>query len=120
MGQPIHISPVGAVAVGRHLGPENTSQHNVDRWGEVRACDIMPEGIHTATDARRFHQMAIDSGFSGIGFYPDWRPRPGFHVDCRVNENESYVAQWGGLRNAKGEQFYVGIETALGDLAHTG
>jgi len=113
-GQPIVISPVEG-AVGRHDGKGGTSQHNVDRWGEVRAVDVMPHGIETANDARRFRQLAEDCGFTGIGFYPDWNPRPGFHVDIRINENERYVAQWGGIRR-NGEQVYVGIETAIGKL----
>lgn len=117
-GKPIHVSPVGAVAVGRHLGPDNTSQHNVDKWGVVRACDIMPEGIHTTHDARRFRQLAIDCGFTGIGFYPEWRPRAGFHVDCRINVEEGYVAQWGGVPNDKGKQDFIGIEGAIRRLPH--
>ena len=100
------------------------SQHNVDRWGEVRAVDIMPEGIHTREDARRFRQLAEDCGFTGIGFYPHWAPRPGFHVDVRVNVNEHYVASWGRLKvpkkNPRDKGYVdVGIETAISELPAT-
>jgi len=114
-GQPIVISPVKG-AVGRKKGKANTSQHNVDRWGEVRAVDVMPVGIKTLNDARLFRAMAEDHGFAGIGFYPFWNPRPGFHLDIRVAECEGCVAQWGGVLY-KGKQIYVGMATALNKFA---
>lgn len=113
-GKPIHVSNADG-AVGRHLGPEDTSQHNVDRWGEVRATDIVPEGIATKADAERFVQVLIDSGFQGVGFYPHWNQGPGFHADTRVNVEEHYVAKWGRLDNRE-EPEYVSIAKALAEM----
>ena len=38
-GAPVMISP-HADALGRHGGRDDLSQHNVDKWGEVRAADL--------------------------------------------------------------------------------
>jgi len=117
-GRPIVVSPAPG-AVGRRLGGTATSQHNVDRWGEVRAVDVMPYGISTASDARLFRCLAEDCGFTGIGFYPDWNPRPGFHLDIRITEREGYVAQWGGVKQNE-EQVYVGMAEALNTFERAG
>ena len=110
-GMPIAISPVRG-AVGRHKGEDNTSQHNVDKWGEVRAVDTLPHGIKTQEDANRFYRLSRDCGFSGVGFYPQWKPRPGFHLDVRVNSNLLCVATWGQLNSE-----WISIQAAIAQLA---
>jgi len=92
-GKPIHTSRDPGAA-GRSKGEVDTSQHNFDRYGQVNAIDVKPEGIETPEDAQQFYDLAVECGFTGIGFYPFWN-EPGFHLDVRCNENERYVASWG-------------------------
>ncbi len=46
-------------------------------------------------------QACLDAGFKGIGFYPHWRPSPGFH--CDIIPGGARV--WKRLKNGK----YVGL-----------
>ena len=112
LGVPVAISPA-AGALGRHLGTTDASQHNVDRWGEVRAADVMPipSLFHrvTLSDAVAAARAA---GFTGIGAYPDWRPRPGVHLDVRSDQSAGAPATWGGI-NIGGTQTYVSLADAL-------
>ena len=84
-GSPVVISSaVGAL--GRHYGGE--SQHNVDKWGEVRAIDVFPmksDGgyLETEADRRRAFELAESVGFSGIGLYTDTMPGNMMHLDVR-------------------------------------
>ena len=81
-------------AVGRHDG-DSESQHNYDIWDEVRAVDVIPDGLKTKDDAYAFFMLAADVGFTGIGFYPDWSPSPGFHLDVRHDRRPGFPATWG-------------------------
>ena len=109
-GDIVKVSPVGG-AVGRNLGPDNQSKHNVDYWGEVLAVDLMPKGMILVEDMNRAMSVAKDCGFTGIGIYPFWLPQPGIHVDVRPGTR---VAQWGAIPNReKGGQRYVSVEEAL-------
>lgn len=101
-GNAIRISN-GAGAVGRYGG---SSRHAIDTWGTVMAVDIVPAGIHTAADAKRFYQLAKSIGIGGIGFYPQWRQGPGFHVDSRINPINP--STWGMVDGQ-----YVGLGDAL-------
>jgi len=97
-GQMIVISPVEG-AVGR-MAAGSRSQHNFEYWNEVRAVDVMPvyDRTHTMAD---FYYLARDVGFMGIGVYPLWRPRPGFHLDVR----DDYFVTWYTTKE-NGEQVY--------------
>lgn len=109
----VYISPAPG-AVARWAGGDNASQHNVDRWGETRAIDTMPEGIQTAADFERAIECAKRSGFTGIGVYPAWKPRPGLHLDTRHGVGRAAV--WGEIRQheeGKSTRVYVGIAQAL-------
>lgn len=103
---PVVISPHHR-AIGRHDG---TSQHNVERWGEVRAVDIMPDGL----DDRRHEAVTLARrvGFTGIGLYPDWQPSAGLHLDVRIDRVPGNPAMWGGVRR-DGRQVLVSIEDAM-------
>ncbi|MGB0664393.1 MAG: hypothetical protein ACPGMR_11470 [Pontibacterium sp.] len=87
-GAPVLISPVDG-AIGRHLGHDNLSQHNIDRWGEVRAVDVFPEGLNSLT-AKRAYECAKKAGFTGIGLYSDTRPSWMMHLDVR----DGKLATW--------------------------
>jgi len=110
-GVPIIISPHPR-AIGRHDGPDGTSQHNVDKWGEVRAVDVMP--MLGRRHRRNAVGIAIDVGFTGVGVYPDWEPRWGLHLDTRHAD----LATWSGIKiwdreKQKVVQAYRGLEAGL-------
>jgi hypothetical protein len=111
-GKPVRISPVEK-AIGRK--DDSDSQHNYNKWGMVRAVDVLPDGILTAEDLRVAYQQARDVGFTGIGVYPHWRPTPGLHLDVRRSNAPGHPAVWGGIRPDRDQpQEYVSVEAALG------
>jgi hypothetical protein len=87
-GAPIYLSqhPRG---IGRM--DDSGSQHNYNKWGEVRAVDCFPSGSYLH---REFYELAQEIGITGIGYYPNWKQgdllRGGFHLDVRPEP-----AQWG-------------------------
>lgn len=97
-GKPIRISPVKG-AIGRD--GDGTSQHYWEQFGEVRAIDILPDGIDNVDDAREFFDLCVQCGFRGIGFYPHWSPTPGFHVDVRVEQRMGNPSTWSGIDGKK-------------------
>lgn len=124
-GHPIMVSPEEG-AVGREYGPEHpkyASRHNVERWGEVQAVDVMPykEGPNgeprglTAAEREAFYREAKAVGFGGIGVYPQARPYPMFHLDVRPMGDDGEPATWAGLRPGAGASGwkYVALERGL-------
>jgi len=126
LGYPVAISPAPG-AIGRPIigqpdpkaesGAES-SYHNYLIHGEILALDLMPKppGGATPTERQRWVTIARELGFTGIGLYPDWRPRPGIHLDIRpaskLRQGQSY-ASWAGIRNSDGMQIYTSIEAGL-------
>lgn len=105
-GAPVSItSAVGGI--GRE--DESGSQHNILKWGEVRAVDIIPSGMNTATDRRKAVQIARQVGFTGIGLYPEWKPSGGLHLDVRQDRTSNNPATWSRIEIA-GKQEYVELE----------
>lgn len=96
LGEAVLISPAEG-SLGRRRGPSDSSQHNVDRWGEVRAADVMIRNMRRADQARRAAELAQSRGFTGIGVYPHWRPHPGLHVDVREDRMPGDSSTWGAL-----------------------
>lgn len=108
-GKPVYISQSPG-AVGRKEGLSVHSLHNFDRWGEVKALDVMPEGMDDAVSAIEADRIARHiCGFGGVGLYPHWLPRPGLHLDIRPISNG---ARWGAIKE-DGKQIYVTFEQAL-------
>ena len=104
-GQPVVIryrwdGPDVAGRLGRHQGPDSTSDHNVDRWGEVRGIDCFPQGMRNRANMERAIQLATDIGVTAIGVYPDWSPSPGLHLGMRPDRRKGSPATWGGIRLA--------------------
>lgn len=99
-GHPVQISPAPG-ALGRVAGAGeagNASQHNVIRWGEVRAVDAFPTVIEdgrrrgaTKGEMQLAVEIARTVGFRGIGVYPDTKPYPMMHLDVRPADR---VATW--------------------------
>lgn len=114
-GAPVEISP-NASALGRKKGEAGTTQHNVDRWREVRAADLFPHWIETRADAERAVIIATRVGFTGIGIYPDWqlgtRTVCGMHLDVRVDREPGEPAKWGGIDDGDGQR-YVALHEAM-------
>lgn len=109
-GDRIRISAAEG-SLGRHSGRDDTSQHNFDKWREVRAVDVMVDGVRSVADAEEFVRLATEIGFTGIGVYPNWRPMYGFHLDVREDKKYGEPALWGRI-GAK----YVSIEEAFDEL----
>jgi hypothetical protein len=112
-GAPVEVSPA-AGGIGRHLGPGDTSQHNIDRWGKVLAVDLFPKVpagrsgyryMSTRADRARALRCAKQAGFSGIGLYTDTRPGNMVHLDVRQTEA---VALWSRINGN-----YLGINEAI-------
>ncbi len=111
LGRKIKVSP-HPLALGRNNGEDDPSQHNIDRWGEVRANDVFVDDVTCRNTVNRVIGVAIRTGFTGIGFYPDWDPQPGFHFDVRTSARPGEPALWGMVDDGEG-QYQVSLEKAL-------
>ena len=111
LGKPIIISPAKG-SLGRYLGSGESSQHNVSKWGEVRASDIMFPWMTTKEELRHAVEVAKRVGFTGIGAYPHWKPYMGLHVDVREDRQPGNPALWSAIVVA-GNQKYVGLDVAF-------
>lgn len=92
-GFPVMVSP-HQDAVGREH-PTSASQHNIIKWGEVRAVDIFPKNslggfINSAAERKRAYDIARRVGFTGVGLYTDTSPGNMLHVDVR----QASFARW--------------------------
>jgi len=126
LGYPVSISPapggigrpiIGSEDQAAESGAEK-SYHNYLVHGEVMAIDVMPQppGGATPLERQRWVNVARDVGFTGIGLYPDWKPRPGIHLDVRpvsaLKPGQGYAA-WAGVRDQSGKQIYTSIDAGL-------
>lgn len=126
LGYPVQISPAFG-AIGRPVigsddqaaesGAEK-SYHNYLVHGEVMAIDVMPKppAGDSAMERQRWADVARAIGFRGIGLYPDWKPRPGIHLDVRpasALKAGQVAATWAGIRNGEGKQIYTDIGAGL-------
>lgn len=112
LGRPIHIS-ANPMAIGRNNGPIGMSDHNVDKWGEVRGVDVFVEGVTTKDQAMRVVRVANELGFTAIGVYPEWRNnigenQVGFHFGYRPRCKMGDPDTWGQVGGD-----YVGVDLAL-------
>lgn len=108
LGHPIMISPAHG-ALGRYMGKEEGSQHNVTKWGQVNAVDVMPKGVYL--DEAYLVAKNLNK-FTGIGVYPDWLPLPGLHLDVRSDRTPMNPATWSGLKTANGQKYFA-VEEAF-------
>lgn len=113
-GKPVEIS-AHPDALGRDVAVDVVSDHNVNRHGMVLAVDVQPAVIIEQADARRAIRIARAIGFTAIGFYPNWRPRPGLHLGTRRDRRPEDPAVWGAVAVA-GAQTYVSLDEALARL----
>ncbi len=106
-GFPVQVSP-HQDAVGREH-PTSNSQHNIMKWGEVRAVDVFPKNslggyINSAAERQRAYEIAKRVGFTGIGLYTDTSPGHMVHLDVR----EGSLAKWSRIAGQ-----YKAIDEAL-------
>jgi hypothetical protein len=99
LGSPIEIS-ASEYALGRNLGRNELSEHNIDEWGEVLAVDCFIRGVYNRAQAEAVVYEAEQIGFTGIGVYSDTRNNQGqeqvmFHLGVRPNESMGSPATWG-------------------------
>jgi len=99
LGSPIEIS-LSEYALGRNLGRNELSEHNIDEWGEVLAVDCFISGVYSRQQAEAVAHEAEQIGFTGIGVYSDTRNNQGqeqvmFHLGVRPNEDMGAPATWG-------------------------
>jgi hypothetical protein len=99
LGSPIEIS-ASEYALGRNLGRNELSEHNVDEWGEVLAVDCFIGGVYNRAQAEAVVYEAEGIGFTGIGVYSDTRNNQGqeqvmFHLGVRPTEMMGRPATWG-------------------------
>jgi len=99
LGRPIAIS-ASEYALGRNLGRNELSEHNVDEWGEVLAVDCFISGVYNRAQAEAVVYEAEAIGFTGIGVYSDTHNNQGddqvmFHLGVRPNEDMGSPATWG-------------------------
>jgi len=92
-GAPVGISPAPG-ALGRYLGRADLSQHNLDKWPDVRAADSFPAGMETGRDFERAYHCAKRAGATGIGIYTDTKPGPMIHLDVREDRVVGIPATW--------------------------
>ena len=99
LGSAIEISASDA-ALGRNLGRDKLSEHNVDHWGEVLAVDCFIGGVYNRAQTEAVVYEAEGIGFTGIGVYSDTHNNQGddqvmFHLGVRPNELMGSPATWG-------------------------
>lgn len=98
-GHPIEVS-AHDMALGRELGRDAESEHNVDHWGEVLAMDGFVTGVYYREQAEGIVDLSRKIGFTGIGVYTDTRnnrgePQVMFHWGVRPTRNMGDPATWG-------------------------
>lgn len=112
LNKPIVISP-HKDALGRKLGPQSQSCHNVDVWGEVLACDFFCPWINGQDQVRHVFNLMRELGFTGIGVYADTQLNgkfcPMFHGDVRPTEKMGSPATWGRIAGVKGHTINAAI-----------
>jgi len=99
LGSAIEIS-ASEYALGRNLGRNELSEHNIDEWGEVLAVDCFISGIYNRAQAEEVAREAKAIGFTGIGVYSDTHNNQGddqvmFHLGVRPTEMMGSPATWG-------------------------
>jgi hypothetical protein len=81
-------------ALGRRLGPDAMSGHNIDRWGLVEAVDLFPLHMDEPEDLARAYSCARSACATGIGLYTDTKPGNMIHIDTRPDRHCSNPRLW--------------------------
>lgn len=93
-------------ALGRRMGSNEMSSHNIDVHGQVLALDGFFPWIKSQDELRHVFNLAREIGFTGIGIYADTyykgKKMPMFHLDCRTTHKMGSPATWGRIGGKKG------------------
>ncbi len=98
LGVPVQISPALG-AIGR-IATGSESQHIPQPF--INAVDVMPK----TDDLQYAYRVAVETGFTGIGVYPDWQPRAGLHLDVRNDRVAGDPDKWSGIQTANGQEYF--------------
>lgn len=124
LGDAVILSPVGG-AIGRIKAAITDSQHIMGADLTVRAVDVMiPKNLfgvkysRSKTELKKAFELALQSGFRGIGVYPQWKPYAGLHLDTRPKPKNKYgnyyVDTWSGVYSAQtGQNVYGSVNAAF-------
>ena len=102
LGGRIRISPASG-SMARFDGNPN-SQHFTSNDRQCRAIDVMPIDN---TIVELYEAAKRVPAIKGIGLYPDWKPRPGVHLDTRETTS---LASWMGYKGDDNKQKYAGLD----------
>ena len=99
LGSAIAVS-ASEYALGREIGRNELSEHNIDHWGEVLAVDCFIGGVYNRAQVEAVVYEATGIGFTGIGVYSDTTNNQGeeqvmFHLGVRPTEMMGSPATWG-------------------------
>lgn len=120
----VTVSPVGG-AIGRIKAAIADSQHILGSDLTVRAVDVMvPKNLlgvkysRGGTELKKVFDLAVQTGFRGIGVYPQWKPYSGLHLDTRPKPKNKYgnyyVDTWSGVYNPNtGQNDYGAVSKAF-------
>lgn len=93
-------------ALGRRMGPNELSSHNIDVHGQVLAADFFCPWIKSQDEVRHVFNRMRELGFTGIGVYADTQFNgkfcPMFHGDVRTTHKMGSPATWGRIGGKKG------------------
>jgi hypothetical protein len=94
----LRVSPVDGAIIRID---DSDSQHNIKKTGKTFAIDLIPmfytnvsnhllRGIQRK-EFKMLFELMKNSGFAGIGMYPEWIPFRGVHVDVRKTAPKYWV-----------------------------
>ena len=84
-----------------------------------KAADIF---VDTDMPFLQLVKIAKETGFTGIGIYPDWKlaghsNAKGMHLDVRKEKSPGKIATWGALNDPHGNRIYMSMQKVL-DYEH--
>jgi len=114
LGEPVIISPITG-SIGRLKAAISDSQHIIGPDLTIRSVDVMvPKsrfGVKYSRggdELKKAFDLALQTGFRGVGVYKDWQPYAGMHLDTRKNPTHRFgsylVDTWSGVFNTKTNQ----------------
>ena len=89
LGYPVVINPNGGYSFKGHSEGSFHYQATATDFHVDPACPFSPR--------QQMRELLAIGKFGGVGYYPEWTPVPGFHVDMRlrfqiwVKRNGEYV-----------------------------
>lgn len=92
IGRPVRFN---CLTEGKHV---RGSVHGLGLAGDVRI------GGRGAINWNKMFQFAVSAGFKGIGWYPNWKPNKGLHLDDRPG----LFKMWKRIR-VNGKKVYRGL-----------